>query len=78
MVEMMRARIMLVEIDRDVLYISDDYRRSYGETERAARRPQTRTEALGVWRGLAGLGHDRGRARREDRRQLVDSLDYRH
>ena len=49
MAEMMRAR-MLVEIDRDALYVSDEYQLGYGESETAAKRPKTRTEVLTAWR----------------------------
>ena len=52
MSEMMRAR-MLVEIGRDALYVSDDYRKGYGEQDKAARRPRTRGDVLVAWRGLA-------------------------
>ena len=41
------------EIDRDALYISDEYQLGYGESETAAKRPKTRTEVLAAWRGLA-------------------------
>ena len=50
--EMMRAR-MLVEIDRDALYVSDEYQLGYGDSETAAKRPKTRTEVLTAWQGLA-------------------------
>ena len=44
---------MLVEIDRDALYVSDEYQLGYGETKTAAKRPKTRIEVLTTWRGLA-------------------------
>ena len=52
MAEMLRART-LVEIDRDALYVSDEYQLGYGESETAAKRPKTRTDVLTAWRGLA-------------------------
>ena len=52
MAEMLRART-LVEIDRDALYVSDEYQLGYGESESAAKRPKTRTDVLTAWRGLA-------------------------
>ena len=41
------------EIHRDALYVSENYAAGYGEAEGAARRPRTKTEVIGAWRGLA-------------------------
>ena len=60
MAEMLRART-LVEIDRDALYVSDEYQLSYGESEAAAKRPKTRTDVLTAWRGLAIEVEPKGR-----------------
>ena len=50
--DMMRARI-LTEIHRDALYVSEGYVAGYGEAEGVARRPRTKVEVIGAWRGLA-------------------------
>ena len=51
-----------VFVYRDALYVSEDYVAGYGEAEGAARRPRTKIDVIGAWRGLAreALGDDHG------------------
>ena len=68
MAEMMRAR-MLVEIDRDALYVSDEYQLGYGESETAAK---TTEDTDGGPDSMAGTRHRSG-IRRKDSRHTTDS-----